>query len=156
MARNVINSHHSVKRKVKKSLLPLAALAFFVMGGARAEGVDDIKRHCDGSPDPEICAEALTTIGADFDAAHAGDYQGQRNLAFCLSNGCAGAVMVDPVAACAWRIIVLASASPSIDSSDAENYGFDCGRIGRTGEARAMVLARAKFRGIYGRKMPEF
>lgn len=59
-------------------------------------------------------------------AAMGGDYQAQRNLAYWLSGGNAGALPLDPVLACAWRYVILASGSRQVDDSDVSNKVLYC------------------------------
>lgn len=68
------------------------------------------------------------------------DYQAQRNLAYLLSKGDA-AVAVDPVASCAWRLVIIVSGSPKVDDSDFSNVRYACGRIDQTDVARAKIEA---------------
>ena len=65
-------------------------------------------------------------------AAMAGDYQAQRNFAWWLSDasrpGETPRLGRNRVLACAWRLVILKSGSPRVDSSDAGNKEFDCDR----------------------------
>jgi hypothetical protein len=79
-------------------------------------------------------------VEKDWPAAWAGDYQAQRNVAFCLSNGCSGAVEVIDSAACAWRMVILDSAHDQADDTDESNRRVDCGRL----DAVGLEAARAK------------
>lgn len=57
-----------------------------------------------------------------------GDYDAQRNVAFCLINGCDGAVIPDRSSACAWRAVILATNSASATDVDANNIELECGQ----------------------------
>jgi hypothetical protein len=57
--------------------------------------------------------------------ALAGDYQAQRNLAYYLSTGAEGHTQ-NPIAGCAWRIVILKSGHAQADASDKSNKTFDC------------------------------
>ncbi|MFM8444140.1 MAG: hypothetical protein ACKN9W_12485 [Methylococcus sp.] len=58
--------------------------------------------------------------------ALSGDYQAQRNVAYWLSGGNNGVPPINEVLACAWRIVILKSGSPSVDSSDVSNKKLYC------------------------------
>ncbi|MCA1633223.1 MAG: hypothetical protein LC785_06025 [Acidobacteria bacterium] len=78
--------------------------------------------------------------------ALAGDYQAQRNLAYYLSTGAEGHTQ-NPVAGCAWRIVLLKSRHNQADSSDESNKTFDCDRKLnpqqlREAEAKAAALLK--------------
>lgn len=77
------------------------------------------------NPQPDAGAESEAE-GLEKKAL-AGDYQAQRNLAYYLTTGEEG-VKADPVAACAWRIVILKSGHPEADASDTSNKQFDCER----------------------------
>lgn len=59
-------------------------------------------------------------------SAMAGDYQAQRNVAYWLSGGNGGALPLDPVLACAWRHVILASGNRQVDDSDVSNKQLYC------------------------------
>lgn len=82
-------------------------------------------------------------------AAKAGDYQAQRNVAYWLSGGYGGAPPLNPVLACAWRIVILESGSTSVDSSDVSNKKVYCDRkLDADGLKAAAAQARTLKRGI--------
>ncbi len=82
-------------------------------------------------------------------AAKAGDYQGQRNVAYWLSGGYGGAPPLNPVLACAWRLVILESGSTSVDSSDVSNKRLYCDRkLDADGLKAAQAQARTLQRGI--------
>lgn len=82
-------------------------------------------------------------------AAKAGDYQAQRNVAYWLSGGYGGAPPLNPVLACAWRIVILESRSTSVDSSDVSNKKVYCDRkLDADGLKAAQAQARTLKRGI--------
>lgn len=86
------------------------------------QAVVEIKdSYLNPEPDAESEAEGLEK------KALAGDYQAQRNLAYYLTTGEEG-VKADPVAACAWRIVILKSGHAQADASDTSNKQFDCDR----------------------------
>lgn len=63
----------------------------------------------------------------EYKAATDGKYQGQRNVAYCLSDGCLGAIHKNEVLGCAWRIVILKSGHLEIDSTDTSNFKTFCG-----------------------------
>lgn len=82
-------------------------------------------------------------------AAKAGDYQAQRNVAYWLSGGYDGAAPLNPILACAWRLVILESGSPSVDSSDVSNKRLYCDRkLDADGLKAAQAQARTLKRGI--------
>lgn len=89
--------------------------------------------------------------------AHAmkGDYQSQRNIAWCFVDGCYGVEPIDDVRACAWRLVIAAAKSSKSDASDGENVRIDCDQA-LTAEDRANAVEKAKvlFPKIYGRPLP--
>lgn len=109
---------------------------------------------CALADDKKICAAEQDDFLKWYPMALKGNYQGQRNVAFCRRNGCASAVMVDVVDACAWRMVVVAS-DATLDASDAANYRMDCVRIGSNGFTDATIIAKQLFRKIYKRPMPD-
>jgi hypothetical protein len=74
---------------------------------------------------PPLEEEAQSSNSPLEKQALAGDYQAQRNLAYYLSTGAEGHPM-NPVMGCAWRIVILKSASAKVDDSDRGNKTFDC------------------------------
>jgi len=91
------------------------------------------------------CQYNLETFPDDYAGAIAGDYQGQRNVAFCLRTGCDGAVFERPTLACAWRKVILASGHPEIITTDIEHHHFDCGQLDRIAHDVAVNQARVIF-----------
>lgn len=77
-------------------------------------------------------------------AARRGDYQAQRNLAYWLSGGYGGAPPLNPVLACAWRIVIVESGSSRVDVSDVSNKQFYCGekKLDADGLKAAQAQAR--------------
>jgi hypothetical protein len=106
-------------------------------------------------PDNELCEVHRATFERrDWPKAWKGDYQGQRNVAFCLANGCDGAVAVNRVAACAWRIVIIGAAHDEAGDTDATSVGIDCGKLDGAGRAAATVKAQALFKRIYRKPLP--
>lgn len=102
------------------------------------------------------CDVARLTFGRnDWPKAWKGDYQGQRNVAFCLKTGCDGGVEINPIAACAWRSIILSSGSAKVDPSDTANFNADCKSLDDTARTASDAQAGSMFRKIYGRSIDE-
>ncbi|MCW2362430.1 MULTISPECIES: hypothetical protein [Sphingobium] len=77
----------------------------------------------------------------DWPKAWRGDYQAQRNVAFCLSTGCDGATEVNKMAACAWRMTILASAHSEAGDTDNDNLVNDCRDLSPVARAAAEIRA---------------
>lgn len=116
----------------------------------------------DGAPDVPVtlscsskeCAASQTTfVRRDWPTAWRGDYQGQRNAAFCRFDGCFGGVQVDPVEACAWRVIIMQGNAVKADSTDLSNLRHECGTLDAADRQFASSKARAMFEMIYHRPM---
>jgi hypothetical protein len=65
----------------------------------------------------------------EYPLAYKGDYQAQRNAAYCLFTGCDGAIRQNQILGCAWRIVIIASGSPKVDGSDTANLKYNCGQL---------------------------
>lgn len=88
--------------------------------------------------------------------ALAGEYQYQRNIAWCYTDGCYGVEPIDDVKACAWRLVILAAKHPKADASDAENVEFDCKKTLTPDDQRtARAWANTLFRKIYKTDLPK-
>lgn len=93
--------------------------------------------------------QAETIVSAKF--AYRGDYQAQRNLAYCLNYGCNGAIVVDKTLSCAWRIVIVASATAEVDATDTGNLQ-NCMKDLTPLEHAASVSRAAKlYKSVYGR-----
>lgn len=105
----------------------------------------------DGAPAAPVtvgqCRDTLCAINRvdfterDWPKAWRDDYQGQRNVAFCLQNGCFGAVQVDRISGCAWRSIILDRNAESADQTDTANFELDCGSLTPVEQDLAMSKA---------------
>ncbi|WP_374406550.1 hypothetical protein [Pelagerythrobacter sp.] len=102
---------------------------------AEAEAMIEAVALPTGAPAPPVVASCTTEqcevtrttfMRRDWPAAWRGDYQGQRNVAFCLSNGCEGAVAVDQTTGCAWRSVILETQVAEADDTDAANIEVEC------------------------------
>jgi len=91
----------------------------------------------------------------EVDRAMAGDYQSQRNVAWCYVDGCYGVEPIDDGKACIWRMIIAAAKHPKSDASDQENVETDCRQaLSPEDVVEATARARVLFKKIYGRDMP--
>lgn len=71
-----------------------------------------------------------------------------RNFAFCLSDGCYGALKVDHVRACALRIVVAAIGDGPVMQSDRDSFDQECGPLGPEDQQTAKLEARDIVRAI--------
>ena len=102
----------------------------------------------------QICEANRSVFSARYwPMAWKGDYQGQRNAAFCLKTGCDGAVKINAMAGCAWRLIILSAAHDEADDTDVKNLTVDCGNLDDAGRAAATARAKKMFKVIYGADM---
>ncbi len=117
---------------------------------SQAAGADDHLALCAHPPEAAQCEADRAEFRQAFAAAHRGDYQAQRNVAFCLETGCHGAVRPNPTLACAWRTVILLSGSPRVDVTDRSNHRLACGRLDRITTATAEAQAK-RIRASLGR-----
>lgn len=89
----------------------------------------------------------------DWPKAWQGDYQGQRNVAFCRSTGCEGSVATNKVEACAWRSVILVAHVGETDDTDTRNLKSDCGGLDDAEATIATGTAKQIYEKIYGKKM---
>jgi hypothetical protein len=93
-------------------------------------------RPCRGgsAEDRQFCEMTRQRAPGELQKARAGDYGGQRNLAFMLSGATqppdASAVVPNPQEACAWRLVILQSGHRQVTLVDAQNAVTDCARPG--------------------------
>ncbi|HEY0155491.1 MAG TPA: hypothetical protein VGB92_26075 [Longimicrobium sp.] len=134
--------------------MPTTACLIFVItavivsacsGGAGADRLPQSTVSATGGADTAAGVRAKSDSD-DYEsleaAAMAGDYQAQRNLAYQLS-GDAGGVPVNPILSCAWRIVIVESGSPSVNTGDTGNLEYYCNK--RLGAAeRVAAAAQAK------------
>ncbi|ACM27467.1 hypothetical protein G6M87_15180 [Rhizobium rhizogenes] len=108
--------------------------------------------ECSQSADPGACRHTRDSWKTDYGNAIEGKYQGQRNVAICLSTGCDKAIQPDKILGCAWRIVIAKSGHAKVDTVDAANLKRFCGqdyitqaerRVAET-QARSMVMMIGK------------
>jgi hypothetical protein len=119
----------------------IVILLLIAVAPARAQNAADYELGCDGAADTRWCKIQLADFRKWFPLAMRGDYQGQRNVAFCLSEGCDGAIVKKPITACAWRMVIVGSGSPKVDQGDTANLKNACGRLDETERQAAAAQA---------------
>ena len=103
----------------------------------------------------EPTREQIAAHRAEEARAKAGDYQSQRNIAWCYIDGCYGVEPIDDVRACAWRLVIAAAKHPKSDASDADNVRIDCDQaLTPDDRATAVEAARKLFLEIYKKPLP--
>lgn len=108
-----------------------------------------------GGDDEKICeANILEFEKKDWPRAWGGDYQGQRNVAYCLAEVCMDAVPINKVLACAWRQVIQMSGDIQVGQGDLKNLELNCSRLDGDSRAAARAQAESIFRTIYKRPMP--
>lgn len=105
------------------------------------------------SADP-MCETSRAELFVSSKYAYQGVYQAQRNLAFCLSDGCYGAVIPNQNLSCAWRIVIAASGDPQVDDLDVASLKSCLSRLDAAGLAVARTRAAAIFKTVYKRSIP--
>lgn len=109
--------------------------------------------YCSDPAGNPNCVKMVDQLGADNRKAWKGDYQAQRNVAFCLSDGCDGMLIPNRSLGCAWRIIIIGSGSPKVDSTDTGNLKVYCSRLDAAERSAAQAQAAAIFRAVYKREI---
>ena len=107
-----------------------------------------MRGFCPAGDQQVECEYNLQTFPEDYAGAVAGDYQGQRNVAFCLATGCQGAVEQRPVLACAWRKVILASAHLELDQGDFMSHRNACANLSGVEHAVAYSQAEVIFEAV--------
>lgn len=128
-------------------------LAIGMASPAWAETASDYLQPCGGDRTCEVQRGEFTEA---FSAALKRDYQGQRNVSFCLYDGCDGAVRINRTLGCAWRLVILNAGSPKADNTDVSFFDARC-RSRLTGTEQSLMNAQGReiFRRVYGRAAPE-
>lgn len=110
---------------------------------------------CPSGGSEPMCDSQREKLIAEWPKALQGDYQSQKNVSYCLSTGCRGAVRVDRIAGCAWRIVILASGNAKIDRSDNDNFRSYCREgLSDADIAASKVAAGQIFDQVYKRLLP--
>lgn len=136
----------------------VAAMSGFLFVGtgiARAEVFKDVSAmlaECSSTSHVGLCEATRESFKSDWGAAQRGDYQAQRNVAVCLSTGCDGAIVVDRIAGCSWRMVIQGS---DADLETTERWSYDDACNLPNAERRAALdAAEAMYRQIYRKKLP--
>lgn len=131
----------------------LALVLLVSTGPFPAHAADGIPAYADLLADCRVssdaaCAGQQTALAPQWPKALAGDLPSLRNFAFCLADGCYGAFRLDPVRACALRIVVAAIGDRPVPDEDRANFERDCGPLGPDDQQAAKVSARDLVRAI--------
>lgn len=100
--------------------------------------------NCSESPQKDDCFYAVVTWPREYSNAIAGGYQGQRNISYCFSTGCYGAIRKNLMLGCAWRIVIIQSGHLQLDSGDVSNRQHYCGRALISAEEEIAAAAQAR------------
>lgn len=102
----------------------------------------------------DTCMVDYASMLRDLPKAYKKDYQAQRNVAFCLWDGCQGSVQKNVNLGCAWTIVLLASGSPKVTDLDFKNlkHCLSYAEPGAVGIIKAQ--AAELYRVIYKREIP--
>ncbi|WP_137136607.1 hypothetical protein [Rhizobium sp. FKY42] len=104
--------------------------------------------------DDPMCEPSRATMFVDAKYAYQGVYQAQRNLAFCLDDGCYGAAIPNRNLSCAWRIVIAASGNTKVDALDLTSLKACLSQLDAAGLAAARTQAAAIFKSVYKRNIP--
>ncbi|MBB5985328.1 hypothetical protein [Sphingobium lignivorans] len=104
---------------------------------------------CAGANEAICEANRIQFDRQDWPRAWRGDYQGQRNVAYCLSTGCDGAVTINESAACAWRIVILAAAHDEATDLDNRALEANCDKLSEIARTAATIRAEEIATRIY-------
>jgi hypothetical protein len=136
----------------------MAAAATLFAGGALCQPAAQRPQlplaNCDLANDPADCRQTQDSIKADYQKAWRGDYQAQRNVAYCYVYGCGEAVRPDRVLGCAWRMVIVAAADQRMDASDISNRKGACDRLSSDELTAAAIRVEQLFKAIYRRPLP--
>lgn len=107
--------------------------------------------------DPEAeywCQLGQEQFLRDYLRSRAGQYQGQRNVAFTLAGftdnpqmrGYSRGVIVNRIQSCAWRMVILTAGHAEADQGDDANARMVCSRLSDTERTAATARAQALHR----------
>lgn len=100
---------------------------------------------CTTADDPERCQYIKDDWQRDYDTATSGSYDGQRNVAFCLSTGCdIPGFRKNAVLGCAWRVVIVNSGHLVANEIDGRNMKLYCGPEFLDDTGRVMADAQAR------------
>mgnify|MGYP006976758449 CR=1 FL=1 len=96
----------------------------------------------------EWCERYRREFLADYVKAKAGDYQGQRNVAWFLHRGDSPPIKRNPIQACAWRLVIVSAGHAQVGPGDTGNVRIECGRLSEAERAAAQARATQLLREI--------
>lgn len=104
-----------------------------------------MSEDCSVANDPQRCRMIKEIWERDYNDAIKGGYQGQRNIAFCLSTGCDfPEIIKNPVLGCAWRVVILNSGHLDATKLDGDNLMVYCGPEFLDDRGRIIADAQAR------------
>ncbi|WP_026363027.1 hypothetical protein [Methylopila sp. M107] len=131
----------------------LLAVFCLVATPSAAQQIEDVAPLGCPSPD-QFCKSSSASLRLAIPKAFKRDYQAQRNVSFCLVDGCDGAIQPNRMLGCAWRLVILASGSSKVDSTDTGFLDAYCAsRLSPTEKAAADAQASELFKKVYDRPM---
>jgi hypothetical protein len=133
-----------------KLLLALSMGACCVTPLAAAE-IHPASLSCQVAEEPGRCEKLKTDFTAAYTLAYKGNHGAQATVAFCLSTGCRGAVIVDKVAACSWHIVIANSGAATV--LDGSNLKDVCRPMTEEQKTAARALSHDLVRKIYKRSV---
>lgn len=102
-------------------------------------------RDCAAAGAPATCEDTKERWERYYSEAIAGGYQGQRNVAYCLSTGCdIPEFRKNPVLGCAWRVVIVNSGHLAADEMDGKSLQLYCGSQYLDDTGRVMADAQAR------------
>ncbi|MDO3434477.1 hypothetical protein QWJ46_17510 [Rhizobium sp. CBN3] len=131
-----------------KLLLALSVGAFFV-SPLQAGDIHPVMRSC--MPGVKHCERWAEEFPTALALAQKGDHAAQQTVAFCLSSGCHGAVVVDRVASCSWHLVITNSGAATV--LDRSNLRNTCRPMTPAQKDEARAHAGELVRKIYNRDM---
>lgn len=132
----------------------LVVWGLFLINLAVAEPteVSAMLNDCSSTSHAGLCDVTKKGFLSDWRDAQKGNYQAQRNVAICLTTGCDGAVIVNAIAGCSWRMIIQAS-DASLEPTERMSFKDAC-NLSKTDRRAALAQAEALFQKIYAKPMP--
>lgn len=102
-------------------------------------------RDCAAAGAPATCKDSKERWERNYSEAIAGGYQGQRNVAYCLSTGCdIPEFRKNPILGCAWRVVIVNSGHLAADEMDGKSLQLYCGSQYLDDTGRVMADAQAR------------
>jgi hypothetical protein len=114
---------------------------------------DTFLAACINTSHEGLCNATRENFTRDYKKARQGDYPAQRNVAFCLSTGCDGAVVTDATEGCAWRMVIQGT-NVRKEPTERMSYSGECGSLANGNRREALDRAEAMFEAIYKKKLP--